>query len=112
MRPNECKWCGCSDTIASHSDSMSFACRTYWGDCNGGVWVQDEACADRMVAQAEILRERIRHALERLKSAERYDTDEADPDTWCGDDVAQVVNAEHVDEVIRILKGASDERTK
>ena len=60
----------------------------------------------------ETLRSRIRHALERLKSAERYDTDEVDPDTWCGGQVAQAVDADCVDEVIRILEGVSDDETE
>ena len=60
----------------------------------------------------EALQRRIRHALERLKSAERYDTDEVDPDTWCGDGVAQAVDAENVDEVIRILEGVDNDETE
>ena len=77
-KPNECKYCGCTDTCGGHV-----------GD----------------------LYRRIRHALERLKSANRYDTDEVDPDTWCGDGVAQAVDADCVDEAIRILEGESDDET-
>jgi hypothetical protein len=55
------------------------------------------------------LRSRIQQALTVLKSVERYDVDEVDPDTWCGDQVAQAVDAGHVDQVIRILDGVSDD---
>jgi hypothetical protein len=52
-----------------------------------------------MVAQTEILRERVQRALERLKSAERYDA-------------GQQVNADCVDQAIRILEGVSDDEVK
>jgi hypothetical protein len=57
------------------------------------------------------LYKRIRKALTVLKSVERYDTDEVDPETWCGDGVAQAVDAENVDQVIQILEGESDDET-
>ena len=107
--PPECRYCGCTDTIAIHSDSVTFACQTYWGDYNGGVWVQR---SDTCGSQVGDLYRRIRQALERLKSVERYDTDEVDPDTWCGDQVAQAVDAENVDEVIRILEGVDNDETE
>lgn len=60
----------------------------------------------------ETLRSRIQQALAVLKSVERYDVDEVNPDTWCGDQVAQAVDADCVDEVIRILEGVSDGETR
>lgn len=110
-RPSECKWCGAKQISSSRSDRILFSCWTYY-EIDDGCWRRDAGCVDQMAAQAEILRERIRHALERLKSAKRYDTDEVDPDTWCGDDVAQAVDADCVDEVIRILEGVDDDETK
>jgi hypothetical protein len=64
-------------------------------------------CVSRAVASES----RIWRALTLLKSAERYDTDEVDPETWCGDDVAQAVDADCVDQVIQILEGKSDGET-
>lgn len=56
---------------------------------------------------------RIRRALKTLKAAERYDTDDADPDTWLGyRGVAQAVDADIVDQVIQILEGESDGQTE
>ena len=59
---------------------------------------------------AEVL-ERVRRALKTLQAAERYDTDDVDPDTWSGDKVAQAVDADVVDQVIQILEGEEDEET-
>jgi hypothetical protein len=76
------------------------------GAYSGSVWVQR---SDTCGSQVGDLYKRIRKALTVLKSVERYDVDEVDPDTWCGDQVAQAVDAGHVDQVIRILEGVSDD---
>ena len=107
-KPSECKWCGAKQIASSRSDLIYFGCWTSY-EVVSGEWNQDEDCVERMAVQAEILRERVRRALTLLKSVERYDVDEVNPDTWCGDQVAQAVDADCVDEVIRILEGASDE---
>ena len=105
MRPSECKYCGCTDTIASCSDSVTFACRTYCG----GIWVQR---SDTCGSHVGDLYRRIRKALERLKSAQRYDVEPYE------DSVShnyhyegQQVNADCVDQVIQILEGKSDDET-
>jgi len=110
VRPSECKYCGCTDAIASCSDSVTFACRTYCGAHNGGVWVQrSDTCGGHVGA----LYKRIRKALAVLKSAQRYDVEPYE------DSVShnyhyegQQVDAENVDEVIRILEGKSDDETE
>jgi hypothetical protein len=110
MKPNECKWCGCSDTITNRSDSVTFACRTYWDAHNGGIWVQrDDTCGSHV---GDLYR-RIRKALERLKSAQRYDVEPYE------DSVShnyhyegQQVDADCVDQVIRILEGVDNDETK
>ena len=79
------------------------------GAYSGSVWVRR---SDTCGGQVGDLYRRIRQALAVLKSAERYDTDEVDPETWCGDDVAQAVDADSVDKVIRILEGESNDETE
>jgi len=110
-KPTECKWCGAETIVSPRPGSIYFGCWTDY-DTTVNAWNQDEACVKRMVAQAKTLREHIRHALAVLKSVERYDTDEVDPETWCGDDVAQAVDADCVDQVIRILEGESNDETE
>ena len=66
MGPNECKYCGCTDTIASCSDSVTFACRTYCG----GIWVQR---SDTCGSQVGDLYRRIQRAVAVLEGATRFD---------------------------------------
>ncbi len=70
-KPSECKWCGAKQ-IPSPSHRIYFGCWTYY-DILVDDWDQDEACAERMVAQAEILRERVRQAVETLRAIQRYE---------------------------------------
>ena len=107
-RPTECKYCGCSDTITNRSDSVTFACRTYWDEHNGGIWVQrDDTCGSHV---GDLYR-RIKRAVDALKAAERYTVTaygrnqldwDRNPDGYVTDSVA-------VDEAIAILEGERDE---
>lgn len=103
-RPSECKYCGCGDTVTNRSDSVTFACGTYWDDHNGGVWVQ---CHDTCGSHVGDLYRRIRRALEKIKSSKRWSVEKiaktpleyyVDPDGW-------IAQASDVDEVARILEG-------
>ena len=111
MGTTECKWCGCSDiereTPVMQSVIVTFACGTMSDtDASGTTWRREVRCAG---AIGDLYR-RIRRATKTLKAAERYDTDEVDPDTWLGyRGVAQAVDADIVDQVIQILEGKSDE---
>lgn len=109
MIPTECKFCGCGD-IERQSPIMqslitTFACGTM-SDTEAGEtrWLRDQRCAGPVGR----LYKRIRQALNVLRVVDRYDTDNVDPDTWCGDEVSQAVDADIVDQVIQILEGGSD----
>ena len=110
MRPSECKWCRC-DTYVTDCDALRhFRCGSaYWPGTDS--WTYTGECVGKCVSRAVASESRIWRALTLLKSAERYDTDEVDPETWCGDDVAQAVDADCVDQVIQILEGKSDGET-
>ena len=108
MRPTECKWCGAETIISSRPNRIYFGCWTKYR-LDTDAWYQDAGCVERMVAQTEILRERVRQALQKLKSVERYDV-ESYEDSVSHDyhDAGQHVNADCVDQVIQILEGESD----
>ncbi len=94
MRPTACKYCGRG--VRANGKIIAFLCFTsVVDDC----WSQSPECRLKGVEN------RLSRALAVLKSVERYDTDEVDPDTWRGDQVAQAVDASCVDQVIQILEG-------
>jgi hypothetical protein len=107
-RPTKCKWCGCSDTITNRSDSVTFACRTYWDEHNGGVWVQrDDTCGSHV---GDLYR-RIKRAVDTLKKAKRY---RVTPQTrrtieWEETVDGIVTDSAEVDEALAILEGERDE---
>jgi hypothetical protein len=107
-RPTECKWCGCGDTITNRSDSVTFACRTYWDEHNGGVWVQrDDTCGSHV---GDLYR-RIKRAVDTLKKAKRY---RVTPQTrrtieWEETVDGIVTDSAEVDEALAILEGERDE---
>lgn len=100
-RPNECKWC--KSGVRLNGQFLTFKCWTILLD---HAWSQSPEC------KLGVAESRIQRAIDALKSANRYDTDEVDPDTWCGDQVAQAVDADYVDEAIRILEGVDNDETK
>ena len=108
-KPTECRWCGCSDTITNRSDSVTFACRTYWDEHNGGIWVQrDDTCGSHV---GDLYR-RIKRAVDKLKKATRYRVTpvsriHVEYDT---SDDGPLTDSEAVDEAIAILEGERDER--
>ena len=104
MRPTECKFCGLHGVWHIDDDTV-FACGTIWAG-RVDVWNQSTGCVEIMAN-----RDRIRRALNVLKAVDRYDTDNVDPDTWCGDEFDQAVDADVVDQVIQILEGESDGQT-
>ena len=112
-KPSECRWCGAERiALSPRPNEIYFGCwTTYRPDTD--AWDQDASCVERMAAQATILREQIRQALERLKSAQRYDVEPYE-DSVSHDyhDAGQHVNADCVDQAIQILEGESDGETK
>ena len=114
MRPSECKWCGCYEIMRDGFPTINggrevlFGCGNVWQE-DGNVWYRDPLWCGGQVGG---LYRRLADALAVLKSVQRYDTDEVDPDTWCGDQVAQAVDADYVDEVIQILEGKSNDETE
>ena len=110
MRPTECTYCGCDELITDCDTLKHFRCGSaYWPGTDS--WTYTGKCVGKCVSRASVSESRIQRALALLKSVQRYDTDEVDPETWCGDGVAQAVDADCVDEVIRILEGKSDDET-
>ncbi len=106
--PTECKWCGCSDTITNRSDSVTFACRTYWDEHNGGIWVQrDDTCGSHV---GDLYR-RIKRAVDTLKKAKRYTVTPVSRNalTWDTDPDGYVTDSAAVDEALAILEGERDE---
>ena len=106
-RPNECKYCGCSDTITNRSDSVTFACRTYWDEHNGGIWVQrDDTCGSHV---GDLYR-RIKRAVDTLKAATRYRVTPVSSGyvEWDTDEDGPVTDSVAVDEAIAILEGERD----
>ena len=107
-KPNECKYCGCSDTITNRSDSVTFACRTYWDEHNGGIWVQrDDTCGSHV---GDLYR-RIKRAVETLKAAKRYTVTPGPRNTldWDPDPDGYVTDSAEVDEALVILEGERNE---
>ena len=109
-KPNECKYCGCGDTITNRSDSVTFACRTYWDAHNGGIWVQrDDTCGSHV---GDLYR-RIKRAVNTLKAARRYRVSPGPRNTlnWDPDPDGSVTDSPAVDEAIAILEGERDGET-
>ena len=107
-RPSECKWCGCGDTLTNRSDSVTFACRTYWDAHNGGIWVQrDDTCGSHV---GDLYR-RIKRAIDTLKTATRYTVENGHAKTlwWDTNHDGYVTDSKAVDEAIAILEGERDE---
>ena len=108
-KPTECKWCGCSDTLTNRSDSVTFACRTYWDEHNGGIWVQrDDTCGSHV---GDLYR-RIKRAVDTLKAATRYTVENGHAKTlwWDTNPDGYVTDSKAVDEALAILEGERDER--
>ena len=108
-KPNECKWCGAKQLISPQLNMIYFGCWTGY-DTSVDEWDQAKSCVERMAAQAKILRDRVRQALAVLKSVQRYDVEPYE------DSVShnyhyegQQVDADCVDQVIRMLEGKSDD---
>ena len=103
-RPSECKWCGCGDTLTNRSDSVTFACRTYWDEHNGGVWVRR---ADACGSHVGDLYRRIKRAVDTLKNATRYRVTPVSRTAveWDTSDDGPVTDSAAVDEALGILEG-------
>lgn len=109
MKPNECKYCGCGDTITNRSDSVTFACRTYWDEHNGGIWLRDNTCGGHV---GDLYR-RIQRAVDTLKAAKRYTVAPGPRNTlnWYRNPDGSVTDSAAVDEALAILEGERDETT-
>ena len=71
-KPTECKWCGCRELITYYDVLQHFRCGSaYWPGNN--EWTSKEKCRERMASQAEILRDRIRQAVEALGAIQRHE---------------------------------------
>lgn len=105
-KPTECKWCGCRDTTTNRSDSVTFACGTYWDDHHGGVWVQHHDTCGGLVGD---LYRRIRRALEALMTAKRHEFVVNFLSSMQQRDDGDFVEFDDVEKVIQILEGESDE---
>jgi len=106
MRPTECKWCGAEMQIESPETIVEFDCGS-WYHVSSGVWNRDTECLEKCDNRYEQLRDRIRRALEKIKSGKRWSVEKiaktpleyyVDPDGW-------IAQASDVDEVARILEG-------
>ena len=71
-KPTECKWCGAETIISPRPNEIFFGCWTSYVVASG-EWDQDSGCVKRMVAQAEILRDRVRQAVAALQAIQRHE---------------------------------------
>ena len=70
--PTECKWCGAETIISPWPNQIYFGCWTSYVVASG-EWDQGETCVERMAAQTEILRDRIRQAVAALQAIQRHE---------------------------------------
>ena len=107
MRPTECKYCGCRETIATRRNSVTWACRTYWEAHNGGVWVRR---SDTCGSQVGDLYKRIRRAIKAIRAANRYYL--LGEVALIPDETGNLTQACVLDDIVKILEGVSDDEAK
>lgn len=106
--PTECKWCGAGPVKSSRVMSWFECWTSYDPDTNG--WHRANECLETCANRYEQLHDRIRRALDKIKSSKRWSVEATpktppeyypDPDGW-------IARASDVDEVARILEGDED----
>lgn len=99
--PTECRWCGCG--VRSRGQFTTFQCWTSVVLDNG--WSQSPEC------KLKGLEDRIKRAVDTLKSASRYRVTPVSRIhvEWDTDDDGPVTDSVAVDEALAILEGERDE---